>query len=543
MSARGAFTLILHGHLPYVPYVQVRLHEFTSNTLIPLLQMLDKLNEDRVAFLLTISLSPLLIEQLNRPTTPAGLNAYLDERIAAARHDRDFFNRNRLTARDGGHETADPHLAYLAEWHATRLESIKTAFNERFGHDIVGAFRDFQETGLIELIASPVTHAYLPLLKQDTSITRQVRLGIEHYQQVFDRQPTGMWLPELGYRPGLEALLANEDIRVFVCESHTLTGGPPTGVAAGDSRGPYGDVRRRFALVQQASAPTRDTSTLQPYWADTAGRIATIARDDRTTMQVWGEAVGYPGDVDYCESQRRSGTSGLPYWRITGHGIDLSEKDYYHPEWAGYKVDQHAEHFAHLVGDMTRGYHAATGLAGVIAPVFDMRLFGHWWLEGIDWLAQTFRHLANTPQIELTTISRYIDDHPPAAHVDLDEGSWGIGGRHFLVDNPKTGWLWARLDAAEDRLAQVSHEQLSGEQREVFDQAVRQLLLLQASDWATMITTGQAETYAIHQFNVHDVALDRLMSTLEAGQADDRQGNSHLEGRDIFPIFAGINVS
>jgi 1,4-alpha-glucan branching enzyme len=352
-----------------------------------------------------------------------------------------------------------------------------------------------------------------------------------------------MWLPELGYRPGLETLLADEGIKVFVCESHLLTGGPPVGVAAGDSRGPNSAVKRRYALVQKQSAPVRETSTMQPYWAGNTERITTIARDNRSTMQVWGEALGYPGDVDYRESRRQSGTSGLPYWRITGHNIGLPDKDDYHPEWARYKVEQHAEHFAHLIGDMIRGYHAETGLSGLIAPVFDMQLFGHWWFEGIDWLEQTCRHLANTSQIELTTISHYVTVQRPTDRVQLLEGSWGTGGDHFLVDNPQTHWLWTRLHAAEDRIEQIATKQFSDLQFDIFNQAVRQLLLLQGSDWATMITTRQADTYAIQQFNVHYERFEHLMTALETGKINDLQGKGHGEGRNMLPILSGLDVS
>ena len=520
VSTRGAFAPVLHGHLPHIPATDRHLHEFTSHTLMPLLQVLHQLNDENVPYALNISLSPTLIEQLKHEATAKAFNAYIDSQIVAARHDQEFFQSHRLVGSRHEEQSGDPHLAYLAEQHLASFETIKADFNERFNQDIVGAFRQLQDADKIEIIASPITHAYLPLLKSDHSIIRQVHLGIAHYQRTFDRQPSGMWLPELGYRPGLETILADEGIKFFLCESHTLTGGAPVGVAAGDSRGTNSIVKQRYALAAREVQPVRDATTMGPYWADEQGNVAVIARDNRSTMQVWGE-LGYPGDVDYLEIQRRAGTSNLPYWRITDHNVALPDKDEYHPEWARYKVEQHAEHFAHLIGDMVREYQAESGQPGLIAPVFDMRLLGQWWHEGVSWLAQTYRHLATASQIELTTISRYLAAHAPADHILLSEGSWGTGGHHFLLDNPQTQWLWSSIHAAEERIARIDRANLTDNQRAVFNQAIRQLLLLQSSDWATMMTTRQAATYATGQFKSQYRKLNSLLETVD--------GNPHKQ--------------
>jgi 1,4-alpha-glucan branching enzyme len=85
----------------------------------------------------------------------------------------------------------------------------------------------------------------------------------------------------------------------------------------------------------------------------------------------------------------------MQYWRVTGAKTDLADKDYYHPDWASYKIDQHAEHFAHLVGDLLRDYNQQTGDYGFISSNYDTELFGHWWYEGVTWLGQVLRHLAS----------------------------------------------------------------------------------------------------------------------------------------------------
>src|SRR5690606_26297475 len=148
----------------------------------------------------------------------------------------------------------------------------------------------------------------------------------------------------------------------------------------------------------------------------------------------------------------RSGTSNLPYWRVTGEMVDPRDKDMYHPDWASYKIEQHAEHFAHLVGDELRRYHGQTGRHGLLTASFSGELLGHRWFEGIAWLGKLLRHLAANPDINLTTPGQFTTDHPPTDALDLPESSWGIGGVHFLWDNHQTHWLWHPIHDAEARM-------------------------------------------------------------------------------------------
>lgn len=529
MSAQGAFTFILHGHLPYMrlpgPYGEVTTYEILSEAYIPLLQNLFDLKAAGVRYRLTISLTPLLIEQLTDAHDIENFDHYLDEKIAAARHDSSIYSAD-----------DHPHLHYLAGWYTSRFEQIKTALNDRFGRDLIGAFRQLQDEGYLEILTSAATHAYLPLLGRESALRGQIETAVHSYERVFARRPTGIWLPACGYRPGLEDLLARAGFKVTFCEPHMLTGGPPIGVAAGDVLGPYSAIKQLYALPPADPTPARSATTRQPYYIGQSN-VAVIGRDDRSTMQVWGIRMGYPEDVDYREFQRISGTSSLNYWRVTGEKIDPHDKDLYHPDWAAYKVDQHAEHFAHLIGDMIRSYRRDTGQFSLVAAFFDVRLLGHWWFEGSRWLGDVLRHLSNTPEIELTTASQLIADHPPQNHVSLAEGSWGVGGKHFIWDNPETRWLWEPIHAAEARMETLAGQFVEPDDatRSVLNQAARELLLMQSSDWAVMMMTRRDRRFAIQQFNRHLERFERLAETLEAGQPDPQLAEAFWLVDRVFP--------
>lgn len=584
MSAIGAFTFVLHSHLPYArlagrwPHGEEWIHEAASETYIPLLQTLYDLKEEGIPYRLTIGITPILAEQLADPDVLDHFDEYLNEKIEAAISDIAYFEGAQeievITEETDEEDdapapapvqvsqqeklnSANPHLREMALWYKNWYEQIRQAFNQRFNRDMLGAFRRLQEEGYIEITTSAATHGYLPLLGHDSAIRAQLRTGIASHQRHFGRKPTGIWLPECAYRPayitdegavrpGIEHFLSEHELKVFFSETHTITGGQPVGVAAGDVIGPYGAIKRRYVIPAAKTAPESRATTYQPYYvADTtsgAGTdqhsgVAVIGRNNRSGMQVWSANTGYPGDFDYREFHKKAGTSGLQYWRVTGHTVELGSKDFYHPEWAAYKVEQHAEHFAHLVGDLLRQYHDQTGEFGLVSSNYDTELFGHWWFEGVAWLGQVLRHLAQDTSIELTTATRHIMQHPPREVLNLPEGSWGTGGTHFTWDNPETHWMWEPIHEAEARMEALvaRYDHASESQRPVLNQAARELLLLQSSDWPFLVTTGQAREYAIQRFSQHLERFEKLAASLENGSPDREAAGEYWELDKVFP--------
>lgn len=523
----GAFTFMLHSHLPYArqagmwPHGEEWVHEAIAETYVPLLNALYDLREENVPFRLTIGITPILAEQLADPLIVDHFITYAAERSARAADDVDRFS-----------QAGDDQMRDLARYYHHWYARILTSFRDRFGRDILGAFRTLQDEELVELATSAATHGYLPLLSRDSSIHAQLRTGVETYRRHFGRQPQAIWLPECAYRPaileddadgtvrrpGLESFLAEEGLLVFFSETHTVEGGQPVGVAQPGTLGPYGMVARRYAT--SVTKPTGDEqlepgTSLLPYWVgDAPGQVAVLARHERTGQQVWSATFGYPGDFVYREFHRKDAVSGMQYWRITGAGVDLGEKAPYSPDQAAEQIQGHADHYVHLIEDQLREYHERTGGFGSITASYDTELFGHWWFEGVDWLKAVLRGLAERPAVELSTASRIVEEHPPREVLSLPESSWGAGGGHFTWLNDDTDWIWPLIHAAEWRMEELvsRHPEATGPRGAVLNQAARELLLLQSSDWPFLVTTGQAREYAIERFQEHLGRFEQLAS-------------------------------
>jgi 1,4-alpha-glucan branching enzyme len=412
---------------------------------------------------------------------------------------------------------------FYHHWYARNLSN----FTDRYQRNILGAFKKLQDAGYVEIATSAATHGYLPLLARDSSIFGQIATGVETYQRHFDRDPKAVWLPECAYRPayrdesgsvpvdrpGIESFLAPRGLEVFFSETHTVEGGQPVGKAAGEAIGMYGSINRRYKVQITPETQSEPGTTFHPYWVgDAPGQVAVLGRNDRTGQQVWSGTYGYPGDFLYREFHRKDPVSGLQYWRIGGADVDLGNKPLYQPATASQQVGDHARHFADLVESLLNEFADATGTFGVISSAYDTELFGHWWFEGAEWLKLVLRELARSETVELTTASRIIEQHPPDRVLALPESSWGAGGGHFTWLNEDTKWMWPVIHEAERRMESLvaTWPDTSGEQERVLNQAARELLLLQSSDWPFLVTTGQAKDYAVQRFQEHVDRFNRL---------------------------------
>lgn len=506
----GAFTFVLHSHIPYCrnagrwPHGEEWLLEAALGTYIPLLKALYELRQESRDFQLTIGLTPVLVEQLADEDVIEHLTDYIVDKIDRAKSDVHRFEK-----------VGEGHLTYLAKFYLEKYRKILKAYDDLFHRNIIAAFKDLQDEGFIEIVTSAATHSYLPLMERDSTVYSQLVTGVESYRNHFGRQPKSVWLPECGYRPGFytdsgegthlkpgtENFLSDLGLSCFFAETHTVEGGKPVGKAAEEVIGPYKDIPRRYLVPVTGYSEPAERTTYLPYWVQTP-QVAVIGRNNRTSMQVWSADWGYPGDYNYREFHKKDGVSGLRYWKVTGSKIDLAYKEYYDPYWAAQRVKEHSSHFSSLVNDLLINFYQEKGRYGIISSAYDTELFGHWWFEGVDWLKQVLSHLSTSEYVDLTTANGFIEEHPPQDVLAIPEGSWGIGGGHFTWKNVDNEWMLPIINSAATKMEELVGIFGNGEgySTELLNQAARELLLLQSSDWPFLVTTGQAYEYAIERF-------------------------------------------
>ncbi|MGH7275425.1 MAG: 1,4-alpha-glucan branching protein domain-containing protein [Candidatus Rokuibacteriota bacterium] len=552
----SAFALVLHTHLPMVvnhgrwPHGSDWLCEAAFECYLPLLETAHRLVADGISPKWTINLSPVLTEQLASPEFQKELSFYYENVRRACRESREHFER--------GDNKEIVRLTHFWEEFYERMWEM----HRRIGGDIPGTFAELGRAGHVEIITCAATHGYLPLLGRDESIHLQLRTAVETHRRHFGRAPRGIWLPECAYRPryewtpptgrdsgrvrrvrpGLEELLAQHGLEYFVADAHLVSAGLPVFL--------YRDfIPLRTAKGEPASSVpgTEARSPYAPYRVASRGGTGTAVaffRDPKTTLQVWSREHGYPGEYAYLEFHKKHFPGGLRFWRITDNSGDLGRKAVYEPGVAAQKVGLQARHFVELV--KTTLAEAGTGGPAVVCSPYDSELFGHWWFEGPLWLEHVAREMARGG-VARATLGEALEAVPPAATLALPEGSWGEGGDHRVWLNRDTEWTWDRVYSAEAEWVEHLRSGLrgDGDQRRVLAQATRELLLLQASDWQFLITTGTARDYAERRVAEHYAEFKRLsemLRGLKAGEplsTDDANTLRRLEREDF--CFADLD--
>jgi 1,4-alpha-glucan branching enzyme len=503
---RGYLALVLHAHLPYVRHPEHErfleedwLYEAVTETYVPLLDVMDGWDRDRVPWRLTMSLTPPLCGMLTDPL--------LRERCAAH-----LARLSELVDKEVVRTRFDGHLSYLARHYRERIDAVLATW-QRYDGDLVAAFRGHQDRGNLEIITCAATHAYLPLMAHEPRAAwAQVKVAVDDYARHFGRPPRGIWLPECGYVPGLDVVLRDAGLRFFVMDAH--------GILLADPRPRYGN----FA----------------PLFCPRSG-VAAFGRDLESSVQVWSRDRGYPGDPVYREFYRDVGydlpfdyvapyvqptgarkNTGIKYHRVTGD-VDLGQKQLYDPYWARERSVEHAGNFLFNRARQIEWLEERMGRPPLVLSPYDAELFGHWWYEGPWWLDSLVRQAARgTHPLALAHLAGYLEEHPTQQLSQPAQSSWGDKGYHEYWLNDANSWIYPHLDRAAERMALLArtHRDADGLVARALDQAARELLLAQSSDWAFIMKSGTMVDYATGRTRSHLRRFLALADQIHSGAID-----------------------
>ncbi len=518
---RGFLSLVLHTHLPYVRHPEYEefleegwLYEAITETYIPLLDLFEGLVRDQVPCRVTMSLTPPLLNMLSDPL--------LQERYVHR------LNRLIDLATKEEHRTrVDPVFHPLAQMYLQLFTHAREAFVHRYRCKLVQAFRRFQEAGVVEIIASAATHGYLPLLRvNDKAVQAQIQVGVEEHRRFFDCAPRGFWLPECAYYPGVDEILKAHGIQYFFVDTHALE---------------YATPRSFYGVYAPLYCPSG---------------VAAFGRDVESSKQVWSSLEGYPGDFDYRDFYRDVGYDldydyvhpylpptgervniGIKYYRITGR---TDQKATYNPQWAQAKAASHADHFMSKRQQQIKQLAERMDRPPLTVAPYDAELFGHWWFEGPQWLDFLIRKVAFDQQdLRLLTPADYLERFPTNQMATPAASSWGYKGFNEVWLSGENDWIYRHLHKAADRMTELAARfpHADGVQRRALNQAARELLLAQSSDWAFLMQQKTAPHYAATRTTHHLLRFTRLYEDLGADQVDE-QWLGEIEARDnIFPAL------
>lgn len=520
---QGFLNIVLHAHLPYVRHPEYErffeeswLFEAITECYVPLVAMLDRLQADRVDYRLSLSLSPTLItllrDELLRSRYLDHLNRLLelaDKEIERTREHPDYYK--------------------LALWYRELFGETLRIYRDQYRGDLLTAFKKHQASGKLELLTTAATHGYLPLLNTSlTAVRSQINTGVETFYDAFGFRPDGFWLPECGYYPGLEQSLREVGIRYFFVDSH-------------------GILDASIEPVHGVYAPL-----------DCGNGVCAFGRDPQSSRQVWSAEEGYPGHVDYREFYSDIGfeldldyvgpymlddetriNTGIKYHRVTGDGAN---KAVYRPELASIRAKQHAADFIQQRLRQCDKLSATMERSPIVVAPFDAELFGHWWFEGPQWLEQVLRLAANDEStIRLQTSKEYLLRYPQQHQATPSASSWGNEGYSSYWLNDSNDWIYPLIHQAAAEMEKLAEDLLglsvSELQRRALNQALRSVLLAQASDWPFIMKSGTDADYARKRITDHLARFNYLRDCIRKNRIDERYLTALEIMDDIFPAI------
>jgi 1,4-alpha-glucan branching enzyme len=314
---------------------------------------------------------------------------------------------------------------------------------------------------------SSATHAVLPLLASDSAVALQVQTGIASHRRRFGDWRGGFWLPECAYEPWLASLLEDAGVRAVCVELTRLFG--------------LGDARHLRPLVTDE------------------GPVLWLV--DRQIMElVWSDR-GYPSAGVYRDYHRHT-EHRHHVWSNDGRPYDHAR--------ACAAARSHAVDFVERVLARVAG-------GGVCVCALDTELLGHWWYEGVGWLSAVLEE-AQRQGLELITLDDALVEvgetgsgaGPARAPRNIGTTSWGAGGDLRTWSGPQVADLAWQARTAE--LAVLGSEGRPG------DRALRELLALQSSDWAFLITNALAGAYPRERAAAHAAGLSSALRGSPAGE-------------------------
>lgn len=517
----GYVSIVLHAHLPFIRHPEHPtfleenwLFEAITDCYIPLLTVFRGLARDRVPWRLTMSITPPLAAMLS--------DSLLQDRYV--RHIEGLID---LARREVDRTKDDPAFNRLAHMYVERFTHAHRMFNDEYGRDLLSAFALWQQKGHLEIIASAATHGYLPLLDPNFDwVKAQIDIGVEAYRRAFGRRPKGFWLPECGYAPPMDEMLAANDVRYFLTESHGLLHAVPR-----PRHGVYG-----------------------PIYCPSSG-VAAFARDIESSKQVWSATEGYPGDFDYREFYRDIGYDldyeyvrpwlkadvrsniGIKYYRITGpdgHG----HKKPYDPDRAREKAALHAGNFMFNRELQVKHLRSLMDRPSLIVAPYDAELFGHWWFEGPQWLDFLLRKIAyDQSTFRLATPSDYLEMFPSNQVARPSPSSWGYNGYSEVWLGGSNDWIYRHLHMTGQLLLDLVRQidWPAPVVRRALNQALRELLLAQSSDWAFIMSTDTHVPYAVKRTKEHLSNCQELCRQIAEGHVDEHRLRQLESRHNIFP--------
>jgi len=482
MDSRYAISIVFEAHIPYVREQfkeddlsqsgeEGRFFEYVTETILPLIEALDKLENDHVPFNMALVISPILCQLLNDEQLQKKYLYYIDKQIE--------FGKQELERTSGQGD-----LNKLAALYYNKLVDKRIAFTERYGKNLLKAFDFYKRRGKIEILASCATHAFLPFISHNPeSVQAQLEVPVSIYRRHFGNCPQGFWLPAFGWTSAIEPYLHAYNFNYTIVDTHGLLFGSPV-----PDKGTFFPVKTNNGTFILG----RDYYAVQ--------EIKKISSDELYRNN--DRDVGYelPSEVvsQFLSAEGERHRTGYKYWTHSKNGDTL-----YNPQAAGDRVVEHARLFLEKTTARLEEASKHMEEAPLCLYAHNADNFGRFWYEGPQFIETLFRMAEGYRDLQFITPSEYIfRQNLSSIQITSPEfSSCGDNGYAQTWLDVSNDWIYRHLERSMERMTELAERfpDNTGLKERALNQAAREILLAQSSDWPSLLYRQEATEYARNQ--------------------------------------------
>lgn len=516
MSSKNLIFLI-NCHTPYIRH-QVQegevlaqndvLFSSISNTYLPLLKMFEKLKNGNIKFKIAMTLSPVLCTLLEDEEIQSQYISFLDRSIALGEAELE-------RTKD------DPELNCVVRREYEKVIGNKKAFIEDYGKRLVPAFLNLSEEGYVELVGTCGTYAFLPLLKDnEESVNAQIESGLISHKYFFGKAPSGFFLPENGYFPGLEKNLRSYGVDYTILSSQSVL---------------FSDLPPENGIF----TPCRTSNAVGVFTENSSFSSFVDEIKENSVYKDVSSDIGFELPLENLRCVLDYGVPrfalGYKYWENSGN----DKKTLYSLEKALKQVDKDAALF--LDSQKSVLDEAEKNIkSGRICSVcqIDSKILGCEWEEGVAWLESVLRlnSLSENP-LEITSFSDNLDDVFKVQRITpVEASSNGMGyGEDFLESS--NDFMIRYVKKASDRMTDIaerfpSEASLKGR---LLNLGAKEVLLAQSCEWAEMLNKRHHSEYVRSQFTYFIMSFTKVFDALGSKQVSSEWLTKLENEHTLFP--------
>lgn len=514
--------LVFSAHQPFLGVaekdelgIENSYFESLSNIYLPLLRVFSNLEADGIPFKLALSISPQLC-------------AKMESRILSEKYVEFLEKQYALALEEQAQSEDNPEKVKLINNLIQKIIQNRRDFVETYNLKILHKISYYAKKGNIELLGTGAGFPYMPLYSDcNEVINAHIETGLIAHRAYFGTNPTGFWLPSMGYSSGLEFPIKSYGYQYTILETHSLLFANPA---------PRQGVFSTVLFPNSLTAFARDFNSVEDIKAFMKNPVYKNCSRD----------IGFE-----LEKDRLSAFSDFSSRPVTGIGYWNNAGNLYSFEEAEAQALRDSREFIKnrkSVLDKAAGYMDKVPFCLCAMPI---DILGKKWFEGALWLENLFRTVAEIEpdsggglshgrDLFFSLPSEILAYSTSREKIRPLSSSWNPDGYGEELLEASNEWMYrfARNAALKMVDLTVRFPNDSGLKERTLNLAAKEVLLSQDIVLSSMVRGRIYADYAVETFENHITAFSTVYDSLGGNSVSTEW---LTEKERCYPVFPGIN--